>query len=65
MYLLDGEYVPDEVTTDDVRWAMNLAVVALQGAYATMDLETYCTKVAEVSVNLLATQKLIEDEFEN
>ena len=65
MYLLDGEYVPDEVSADDIRWAMNLAVASLQGAAHKMDLETYCTKVAEVAVNLLATEKLILDELQN
>lgn len=64
MKLVDGDYVPNEVEQDDLRWAMNLAVLSLQGAALNMDVESYCTKVAEMTLNLLATEKLIENEIQ-
>ena len=41
MVLINGEYLVDEVSEADVRWAMGLAVAALQGAANHQDWEGY------------------------
>lgn len=58
-------YVGDtQVSLSDVRWAMELAVQALQGAANVQDWETYCNKVAEGTIHILGTEKMIIDELD-
>ena len=46
MMLINGEYFADAVSEDDIRWAMHLSILALQGAANVQDWESYTTKVA-------------------
>ena len=64
MVLINNEYVVDEVNEADVRWAMGLAVHALQGAANHQDWEGYCNKVAEGTMHLIGTLKMIKDEID-
>ena len=64
MVLIDGKYVDDTITEEQVRWAMHLAVLSLQGAANVQDWETYCNKVAEGAMHILATHELIKNELD-
>ena len=64
MVLINNEYLVDEVSEADVRWAMGLAVASLQGAANHQDFESYCNKVAEGTMHLIGTFKMIKDELD-
>ena len=63
MVLINGEYLVDEVSEADVRWAMGLAVAACR-APNHQDWEGYCNKVAEGTMHLIGTLKMIKDEID-
>ena len=64
MVLINGEYLADSVSEDDVRWAMQLAVTSLHGAANHQDWESYCNKVAEGTMHLIGTLNMIKDELD-
>lgn len=64
MVLINGEYLAEEVSESDVKWAMHLAVLALQGAANHQDWESYCSKVAQGTMHLLGTLNMIKDELD-
>lgn len=64
MVLINGEYLVDDVKEDDLRWAMHLSVLSLQGSANHQDWESYCTKVAEGAMHILGTLNLIKDELD-
>lgn len=64
MVLINGEYLAEEVSEDDVRWAMQLAVTSLAGAANHQDWEAYCSKLAEGSMHILGTLNMIKDELD-
>lgn len=64
MFVIDGEYFENEVSKEDVRWAMGLACASLQGAANAQDFESYCNKVAQMTMHILGTEKMIHDELD-
>lgn len=64
MVLINGEYLAEEVTEEQVKWAMHLSVLALQGAANHQDWEAYCNKVAEGTMHLIGTLNMIKDELD-
>lgn len=64
MILLDGEYYTEEVREDEVRWAMHLAVLSLQGAANVQDWDAYTNKVAQGTMHILGTYNMIKNELD-
>lgn len=64
MMLINGEYFADAVSEDDIRWAMHLSILALQGAANVQDWESYTTKVAEGTMHIIGTLHMIKDELD-
>ncbi|QDP66714.1 MAG: hypothetical protein Unbinned1446contig1005_35 [Prokaryotic dsDNA virus sp.] len=55
----------DDISNADIKWAMALAVQALQGSAMNVEnWDAYCNKVAEGAMYLLGTKKMIENEYD-
>ena len=64
MVLINGEYLVDEVSEADVRWAMGLAVSALQGAAQPPRLGRLLQQGSRRTMHLIGTLKMIKDEID-
>ena len=64
MVLINGEYLAEEVNEEQVKWAMHLAILGLQGAANHQDWEAYCSKVAEGTMHIIGTLNMIKDELD-